>query len=385
MKNRIPLSNILFLLAYAFDLKWDYPKKEADSLEIEDLSFFELLVFVLLRWTEKLVKRGLYKTFIVKEEETKRLRGRVLFEPGLRTGKIYSDRLVCRFDDLSFDILENQILLSTLQFSFGELNKNQQGLTRERKKVRKEMILSTWNLIRLLSSQISYKPLSVRLFDQLLFHRMNMLYEPALRLCRFIYDSAVLRQPGEKEFWDIPDSKMSEVFERFLRSYLAESLVKEGYRVDKGGALSWVLPVDERERALYIPGIHPDIIIWEKGRPKFIIDAKFYKRPVYQVDAGYSEEVADEKPKTYKTHSHNLYQLIAYTDYFNCSGILVYVQTQTGFFHEMVRLNPKYYSDQDLCFRRFGFRTLDLAGEVEDLRERMKGLVGEIQALVKEE
>lgn len=58
-----------------------------------------------------------------------------------------------------------------------------------------------------------------------------------------------------------------------------------------------------------------------------------------------------EEKENFKTHSHNLYQIIAYTNYYNCDGLLVYAQTESGSFEELVKINPEYYTDKDSCYR----------------------------------
>lgn len=377
MQASISSPNFLFLLAYAFDLRWDYLEKDVQEEKTSDLSYFELLTFVLAKWTEGLIKEGLYRTFINKVEQTRRVRGRILFEPNVKSGGLFSDRLWCQFDDLSFDTLENQILLSTLQFCSQELGRKKRGLTSGRKKTREDLDLSLWKLIRLLSSQVSFIPSSSRLFDKLLFHRMNIKYKPVLTVCQFIYDCAILKDRGRDLFFDIPENKMNEIFERFLRNYLAEQLFDTGFRVDKKGSSGWVVS-EEDQKTLHFPSIRPDIVVWERDVPCLIIDAKFYKNPVYKVEPWYSDRVDEEEPVVYKTHSHNLYQLITYTDFYNCDGLLVYVQTETGHFQEMGRINPKHYPNQNLCYRSFGFRTLDLSGELERFKERMENFAEEI-------
>ena len=58
-------------------------------------------------------------------------------------------------------------------------------------------------------------------------------------------------------------------------------MFKEGERikVESRKPRSWVVSADELENKVnHIPGIHPDIVIWQKGDPKFVIDAKFYAK-----------------------------------------------------------------------------------------------------------
>ena len=386
MYLNISPSNIIFILAYAFDLKWDYLEKEISDIDLQESSFFELLVFVLTMWTNKLRRQGLFRSFLEVEDEIKRIRGKILFKPSMKSNGLSSNTLCCQFDELSFDILENQILLSTLEFCEKELVKRKRKVKgKKRQDDISDLALSAYNLVRLLSSQVSYRPLSIQLFNQLFFHRTNIAYKPILRICRFIYDSAVLAQEGEEKFFDIPENKMSEIFERFLRNYLTENLKGERIKVDSPNPRSWVVSADELNvKVKYIPSIHPDIVIWQKGDPKFVIDAKFYAKAINKNKWWSRNEVVGEEKEeseSFKTHSHNLYQIIAYTNYYNCDGLLVYAQTESGSFEELVKINPEYYSDKDSCYRRFGFRTFDLSGDFEGFRTRLDDFVEQISEL----
>ena len=386
MYLNISPSNIIFILAYAFDLKWEYLEKEISETDLQESSFFELLVFVLVKWTNKLRRQGLFRSFLEIEDEIKRIRGKILFKPSIKSNGLSGNTLCCQFDELSFDILENQILLSTLEFCEKELVKRKRNVKdKKRKEGISDLALSAYNLVRLLSSQVSYRPLSIQLFNQLFFHRMNIAYKPILRICRFIYDAAVLTQEGEEKFFDIPENKMSEIFERFLKNYLTENLKGERIKVDSPNPRSWVVAADELDvKVKYIPSIHPDIVIWQKGDPKFVIDAKFYAKAMNKNKWWSKDEVVGnekEERESFKTHSQNLYQIIAYTNYYNCDGLLVYAQTESGSFEELVKINPEYYTDKDSCYRRFGFYTLDLSGDFKSFKERLNNFVEQISEL----
>jgi len=136
-----------------------------------------------------------------------------------------------------------------------------------------------------------------------------------------------------------------------------------------------------------MPSIHPDIVVWEKGVPKLVIDAKFYEKPLYKVN--YPQKIdegnGEEKEDSFKTHSHNLYQIMAYSQFLNCNGILVYAQTEQGQFEEMVYLNDSYYDENEKDKskkRQFGFCTLDLTGNFEEFKNRMDEFVVKINELM---
>ena len=388
MYLNISPSNIIFILAYAFDLKWDYLEKEISETDFQESSFFKLLVFVLTMWTNKLRRQGLFRSFLEIDDEIKRIRGKILFMPSMKSNGLSSNTLCCQFDELSFDILENQILLSTLEFCEKELVKRKRKVEgKKRQDEISDLAFSAYNLVRLLSSQVSYRPLSIQLFNQLFFHRMNIAYKSILRICRFIYDSAVLAQEGEEKFFDIPENKMSEIFERFLRNYLTEKLKYKGYRISEKlfESNTW-LNREDQNNVKHMPAIHPDIIIWERGDPKFVIDAKFYEKPLYIANMYGQNESSEKENNVYKIHSHNLYQIMAYSQFLNCSGLLVYAQTQMGAYEEMVYLNPKYYDEEEKGekkTRQFGFCTLDLSGDFEEFKGRMDAFVQRVTELIK--
>ena len=386
MYSNISPSNILFILAYAFDLKWDHFEKEISGADLQESSFFELLVQVLVMWTNKLRRQGLFRSFLEVEDEIKRIRGKILFIPSIKNNGLNGNTLCCQFDELSFDILENQILLSTLEFCEKELLKRKVNVKgKKRQQDINNLALSTYNLVRLLSSQVSYHPLSTQLFNQLFFHRMNIAYKPILKICRFIYDSAVLYQEGDENFFDIPVNKMHKIFEIFLRNYLTENLKGEKVEVKSLQPRDWIVSADNLEiKVKHIPSIHPDIVVTQKGNPKLVIDAKFYSRAMQKNKWWNRGEVVGEEKEereSFKTHSNNLYQIITYSDFFNCNGLLVYAQTESGSFEEMVKINPEHYPDKKACYRKFGFQTLDLSGDFEGFKERLNNFVEQISEL----
>ncbi|MCK5768284.1 MAG: hypothetical protein KAH35_07950, partial [Candidatus Atribacteria bacterium] len=147
MYSNISASNILFILAYAFDLKWDYFEKEISEADLQDSSFFELLVHVLVMWTDKLRRQGLFRSFLEVDNEIKRIRGKILFKPSIKRNGLIGNTICCQFDELSFDILENQILLSTLEFCEKELVRRRMNVKEKKKKDNiSKLALSSYNL-----------------------------------------------------------------------------------------------------------------------------------------------------------------------------------------------------------------------------------------------
>jgi len=75
-----------------------------------------------------------------------------------------------------------------------------------------------------------------------------------------------------------------------------------------------------------------------------------------------------EIKKRYKAHSANLYQIISYTSYFNCHGLLVYALAEGSYFKSFGRISENYYQREGYTLgRKIGLYALDLGGRLEDL------------------
>ena len=108
----IPIKNIYHLLCYAWN-KLD--EGELVNVSAEDESdLLNLLGRVLLNGTKTLLKRGIDKQYLTKNEVYQGIKGKVNITDSLRKNLFPKGLSVCEFDELSVDILSNQILKTTL-------------------------------------------------------------------------------------------------------------------------------------------------------------------------------------------------------------------------------------------------------------------------------
>ena len=49
----------------------------------------------------------------------------------------------------------------------------------------------------------------------------------------------------------------------------------------------------------------------------------------------------------------------------------------------MGKINSRYYSKKNLCHHLFGFRTLDLSGELEEFKGKMKDFTKQIKNIAR--
>ena len=111
--DKIPIKNIYYLLCYAW---FRLEEKDIVSVDEENNSnIVELLTRVLVSGLGTLVRRGLDGSYKELQEDTSRIRGKIDFSESIKRNLVCYAKLTCRYDELSIDILHNQIIKSTIQ------------------------------------------------------------------------------------------------------------------------------------------------------------------------------------------------------------------------------------------------------------------------------
>jgi 5-methylcytosine-specific restriction enzyme subunit McrC len=108
----IPIQNIYYLLCYAWDKLAE--KDIVDVEPIDTTSLADLFARVLINGTHHLVKRGFDRGYVSQHEWTPRPRGRLRFQEAIKRNLMGTGRLPCEYDELSYDVLHNQILKATM-------------------------------------------------------------------------------------------------------------------------------------------------------------------------------------------------------------------------------------------------------------------------------
>lgn len=229
----------------------------------------------------------------------------------------------CQLDELSQDILINQIVYNSLK---------RLGTLRGIDKNIRENINKTLRKF----PRISDVRLSNKIFDQVKLVRNNRFYSLALHICKLVFHSTLPQKgvAGQYEFIDFTEDefKMNYLFERFLmnfckrhckeqfpqvrREYIHFQLTPFGMMFKRAGE---VLPIMETDVSLYNP---------QTGEKK-ILDAKYYKETLV------SKYGAQEKVRR-----EHLSQIISYVmnqedsgnpHTFDASGTLVYPTVDEDF------------------------------------------------------
>lgn len=309
MARRIPIRNLYYLLCYA----WDVLEERDDALvsELDGLSHIELLAKALTVAAQRLWRRGLDRGYQTLEADVRSPRGR------LDLPQIVSRRLTdrglaaCRFDELSPDVLHNQIIASTARRLV--------ALPQLDDKIRDGLITLSRTL-----GEISTIPIRAATFAQLQLHGRLGRYRLPIHICELLHAQLVVDEAtGQLHFRDYieDERRMAQLFEAFVRNFYTREL--PGWSV-KSDAIQWKLKAITPGAAKYLPQMFTDISLRGNGRT-VIVDTKFY------VDAFVSRfDGAD------KLRPGHLYQMSAYLQNIasrggsdaTAAGILLYPEVQ---------------------------------------------------------
>lgn len=296
----IPIKNIYYLLCYAWN---KLEEGELIDVSAEDESdLLNLLGRVLLTGTKMLLKRGIDKQYLSKNEVYQGIKGKVNMTDSLRKNLFPKGLSICEFDELSADILPNQILKTTLQ--------NLIQIPSISPVLKQEIRTIIYRLY-----EVSQIVLTDTIFHQIQINRSNSFYVFLLNISELIHKNLLVNEEnGNFQFKDFlrDERQMARLFEEFIRNfYKIEIPEAQVFRED----LRWKMAGDTHQ---FLPKMQTDISIKINER-KFIIDAKYYQETLQKY---YDSE---------KIHSQHLYQLFAYLknqDDELAEGILIYPTVQ---------------------------------------------------------
>jgi 5-methylcytosine-specific restriction enzyme subunit McrC len=299
----IPIRNLYYLFLYAWARFPGGAIGEAGIDESPDLP--GLFAKLLSAGTRRLFRRGLdrgYKTFTY---EMVGPRGRLRLDRMIKEATQLRGTAVCDFDELTHDVLHNQILKATL--------KNLGNCMDVEKSIRHDL-----RSLAKLFYDVEDVRLSASHFRRVAVSRNNREYIFLVRLCEFVFWSLMPDEDGSKtRFQRVLDDevRMSVVFEDFLRNFFR--LHRSEYRV-RAESPTWYVSDATQDDLALLPRMITDLTLRHADHT-IIIDAKFYRNALAQ--GPYGERV----------RSQHLYQLITYLQHERArqkdkglSGMLIY-------------------------------------------------------------
>ncbi|TWH59348.1 5-methylcytosine-specific restriction enzyme subunit McrC [Desulfitobacterium sp. LBE] len=307
MANEIPIRNIYYMLSYAYDVL-----KEGENVKLADEVFeniYDLFGKILVNGLGLLIKRGFNREYINLSEELPLLRGKIDINETLKRQNHIVGKLNCEYDELSSNVLFNQIIKASIT----NLVKYK-GID---KQIREKLM----NINRYFQD-IDLIQLQKQHFSRIRYHRNNRFYRLIIDICELLFDEILVSsQKGETIFKDfIRDGRMAALYEKFILNFYKKELSEVQvyspiFQWDKDSGF-------EHVGASFLPIMRTDIVL-QNEKEQLIMDAKYYSNALQVRNVG----------DTKKLISGNLYQIYTYinnsTFTGNKSGMLIYPVVDT--------------------------------------------------------
>lgn len=314
--QKIPIQNIYYLLCYAWNKLEERDVVNVDV--IDTTSLLDLFAKVLVNGLNHLIKRGLDRGYVTWADESRCLRGKICFAPTLKRNLLVKANIHCEHDELSHNVLHNQILKSTIHSLI--------PIDDIAEELRDELVGSYRKLHGIDSIELNRN-----VFSRVQLNRNNAFYDFILRICELIYDSLLISEdPGKRKFRDFlqDEKRMAHLFEEFIRNFY--KLEAKAQRVGRE-EIPWQAEVLTEDAASLLPKMITDVSI-ERNGSKVVIEVKYYKEALA---IHFDQE---------KLHSPHMYQLYAYLKNLEakgginkrCTGILLYPTVQKDICQDLV-------------------------------------------------
>jgi 5-methylcytosine-specific restriction enzyme subunit McrC len=339
----VPIENIYYMFCYAWDRFEEAPTTDVGSTSSPDLP--TLLAKVLLSGTRTLFRRGVDRGYRTHEEELATLRGQIDIGRTISLRSRRVRRLHCHFDELSLDVLHNQILKASL-LRLSRAPNLDPSMSHELRQTARQFF------------GVSDIRLDAQIFSRVHLHRNIAGYGLLMRVAELAFHSLLPAQGGSGfKFNDImrDERKMAAVFEAFVRNFYRR---EQRHFAVEPLILQWDALELSNSGDGRLPTMVADIFLRSDER-RIIIDTKYY------VDALQSYR------GTPSFHSSHLYQLFSYLR--NAQG------TNSADRYDGMLLYPEARSRPDASYQVHGhsirIATVNLAQPWRSIECRLLALI----------
>ncbi|MDR1722266.1 MAG: hypothetical protein LBR24_04370, partial [Methanobrevibacter sp.] len=292
----------------------------------------------------KLIKRGFYKEYLEKSEDTSNIRGKINLNSSIKRRTIIYKKLNIIYDEFSEDVLFNQIIKATLR------KLTRVDLEEENKKKIKKLNIFFNNISDIELNKIH--------FDQIRWDRNNQHYKLIITICELIYKNKLPDEskPGYVTFKDFIKNKeeMYELFEAFVLNFFK----KECKELTVGSpTIKWnVETLSDKNHKNYIPFMVTDIVLENKYK-QLIIDTKFYQKILTRFKSNHK-----------RISSENLYQITSYVTHSPFKGTKEGMLLYAGTITDKEEIDFKYKIGEHIYY----IKTLKLNQEWENIDKDLK-------------
>ncbi len=251
LQPKAPIANVFQMLEYAYDLgRFWTGLAQCQSMQ----EFYERLALVLAKRILDRERKGLHRTYYPREEQTSFVRGRI---DGRRlSAAAWDPRLLCRYQEHTADIEDNQLLLWTL-FTIAR-----SGLCTEHAR---PTVRQAYHHLAQVVDLVGFTP---RDCLGRLYHRLNEDYRSLHALCHFfLAGTGPTHRAGDHGMLPFLIN-MNDLFERFvaewLRRHLPPGVSLSAQHLLRFEGSSWLTA-------------RPDLVLFDEatGDPLMVLDTKY--------------------------------------------------------------------------------------------------------------
>jgi len=235
-------------------------------IEIEKgANFYDVLGRLFLNELEKIFEKGFYKSYIRKQENIPFLKGKLVIKKQIQNDIKKSVKFQCSYQDLTFDNVENRIILRATSLLI--------PLIRFNDKIKQDLIRYRQRMLDI----ITLDAVEPDVCDRVQLNRLNEHYATILKFAKVILRNHFVRSTaaGESIGFNFIVN-MNKVYEDFLTAMIEELIEEDNelnkeYEVEKQKMFDNL--VEEKNLKL-----KPDVIIKKRNVPNeypLIIDAKY--------------------------------------------------------------------------------------------------------------
>lgn len=344
------------MLCYAWDVNDQLNKVKVDGEHCHSLE--NLLTTVLVNACDQLLRKGLIREYRFREQEIYGIKGKINLTETIRNNKYKQGKTICNIDELTNNVLINQIIYSTLKRITKLNNLDYKVRERVRKTIRKYPRLQEVNITK-------------GTFERIRLNRNNRFYALILNICKLIWQSALpsKNKDGKYEFVNFTedDFRMNTLFERFLFIFCKQQCKEEYPHVHRDYIDFKLTPYGMmfEEAKNVLPNMETDVTLYNPAtNKKHILDAKYYKEALVSKYGGNK-----------KIRREHLSQILSYVinqenptlpETLNASGTLVY-PTVTDDFDFSYNYNNSNHN--------IHVRTINLNQPWQKIEDRIKQII----------
>jgi 5-methylcytosine-specific restriction enzyme subunit McrC len=302
----IQIRNVYYMFLYAWD---QFTGNRETELQVsESTNLVELFVKVLLSGARRLMRRGLDRGYLEVVEETSSPRGRFIIGESLKRTTYLRGTTVCLFDELSPNLLHNQIIKATIKrlLDSGILAGD---LAQKLRIVEKNM------------SEVADLRLSDDVFGRVKLTRNTRHYSLLMNICHLLHKHFLVGEgSGRGVFQNFLEDETAfhALFEKFVRNFYRREQNEYGVSASQ---VPWDVQDSLSTNNRFLPIMQTDIVLQSSART-LVIDTKYYNHVL----------IGRGAPKVQSGH---LYQILTYLSQWEKSrgsqlspdGILLYAKT----------------------------------------------------------